>query len=360
MLDKAEDVLIKENTVNFDNVNINLKESEMIDCNVARESTVTDMGIANIDATEQVGYATIGTAERIGLAADATAQRIGLAAEATAQRVGLEGGATAQRIGLEASATAQRFGIQTLESVSDASRDVIASVDRNAALNVNTTMHHGLSNRDATERTSDKTQSEVEKFGLSELAAISNAEKYLYAGMSQNAKDILMFSANEFERVKLQAAADTASIKHQQYEDSKQLLLQNCGDTDRILSQSAFHFKDILLQNCNDTASIKMQAEIHAKDAALAARDLIHLADKNTAAIQIEALKNKEELARQIAECCCENKALILETSHKTEDLVRKLDEQRLRDELAKAREELIGLRIRSTLPPALVGSVNL
>lgn len=382
------------------NCNINHPENAMRDCNVARESTVTDMGIANLDATEQVGNASNATAERIGLASEATAQRMALAELDAVGRV--------------------------KDEVCASSRDIIAAVEREGNENLNATRAFGLSNqaesermgimnRDATERlglhnsevtineaqltqsavgrtadrtqdaiyqSASKTQAEVERFGLSELEAIRGSEKYLYSGLSQYAKDILLFNANEFERVKLQAAADTASIKQQQCDDTKQillqncdatdkvllqsashfkdLLLQNCNNTDKVMQQSASHFKDILLQNCNDTAAIKMQAEIHAKDAALAAKDLTHQADKNAAAIQIEALRNKEELARQIAECCCENKALIIEKANHTDDLIRKLDEQRVRDELAKTREELIALRVRASLPPPPVASVCL
>lgn len=320
------------NDLNVENLNINsTKEKFMNDCTIARESTVTDLGIAGINATEN-----------IGLAADATAQRGFNHADGTAQRMAIAELDAIERVAGDVSDSSRVI----LKDIHDADNHISAGIER-----------HGLFNAATTERTADKTQAEVEKFGLSELEAIRSAEQHLYTGLSQNAKDILMFSASEFERVKLQAAADTASIKQQQYEDSKQLLLQNCGDTDKIMSQAASQFKDILLQNCNDTASIKMQAEILGKDAALAARDLMHQADKNTAAIQMEAFRHKDELARQIAECCCEQKALTLETSHHTQDLIRKLDEQRLRDELAKTREELIALRVRSTLTPALVGA---
>lgn len=309
-------------------------------------------GSNNLNATHEVDQ----TAQRIGLAADATAQRVGLSADATAQRIGI---AELDAIG------------KVADEVCDSSRDIMGSVERVGIMNRDATDRTGVSSRDAierfglagqavTERTANKTQDEVEKFGLKELEAINSSEKYIYAGMSQNAKDILLFNANEFERVKLQDAANTASIKKQQYEDTKQILLQNCSDSEKILSQMSCNFKDMLLQNCNDTSSIKMQAEIHARDAALFHKDLMHQADKNTYAIQLEAFKHHETLARQLAECCCENKALILESSHKTEDLIRNLDEQRVRDELAKTREELIALRVRSTLAPSLVGAIPL
>lgn len=300
--------------------------------NIARETTVVEMG----------------------LAADATAQRGFQAADGTAQRM----------------AIAELDAIGKVESeVCDSTRDVIAAVERLGLENLSQTERLGLHNSNTTERTADKTQGdvqrtafktqdEVEKFGFRELDATVSAERNLYAGMSQNAKDILLFNAEEFQRVKLQAADNTDKIKSQQYQDTKELLLQGCRDTDALSSQSASQFKDLLLQNCNDTAAIKMQAGVLGKDAALAARDLMHQADKNTASIQLEAFRHKEELARQIAECCCEQKSLTLETSHATQDLVRKLDEQRIRDELARTREELIALRVRSTLTPPLVGAV--
>lgn len=316
----------------------------------------TDNGVLDAIHTDSIlnavnanGTNGVQTTENIGLAADATAQRIGLAAEASAQRVGLAADATAQRIGIEASATAQRLAVAELDAIGkvqdevcDSSRSIVNDIHRTDNHLSGVIERNSLYNAGVTERSSDKTQDEVEKFGLRELEAIHGAEKYLYAGMSQNAKDILLFNASEFERVKLQAAADTAMIKQQQYDDTKQLLLQNCGDTASIKAEMGAHFKDLLLQAAENAKDAALTACINSKDAVI-------LADRHAA-----------EIARQVAECCCENKALILETSHKTEDLVRKLDEQRVRDELAKTREELIALRVRSTLVPAPVASVSL
>lgn len=296
-IEKTENIIIPIN-----------KEIEMDPLNA---NYVIEKNVKSNDCLE-VGLESIASAHRAGLAAEATASRVGLAADATAQRIGLGADGTAQRM-----AIAELDAIGRVESeVCDSSRDVVREVHR-ADNHVS----------DVVERNADKTQAEVERFGLSELEAIRSSEKYLYAGMSQNAKDVLMFNSGEFQRVKLQAADNT---------------------------------KDLLLQACGNTSEIKMQAEIHARDAALAARDLVHLSDKNTAAIQLEAFRHKEELARQMAECCCEQKALTLETSHATQDLIRKLDEQRVRDELAKTREELIALRLRSTLLPTPVPAITI
>lgn len=288
------------------------------------------------------------TCLEVGLEGIASAQRTGFAAESTAQRGFNHVDGTAQRM-----AIAELDAIGKVESeVCDSSRDVIAATERLGLENlraseragdraVNSSERMGLFNNSSIERTADKTQDtverssyktqdEVEKFGFRELDAINcveksvhGAERYLYAGMSQNAKDMLL----EFERTKLHMK-----------DDHREILL-NIKDGN----------KDLLLQNCSN-----------AKDAALTARDLMHQADKNTSAIQIEALKNKEELARQIAECCCEQKELTREKANETQQLIRELDKERIRDELAKTREELIALRVRATLTPPLVGSVPL
>jgi hypothetical protein len=225
--------------------------------------------------------------------------------------VGLEGMASSQRIGLDAGSRAERIGLAELGAIDrvggdvcDSSRDIMRDI-HSAGNHVSATV----------ERTSDRTQAGVERFGLSELEAVRDSERYLFAGMSANAREIL---------------------------------LKSCADTSSIKDQSALQFKDLLLQSA-----------ANAKDAVIAACDLKHQAAQNTAAIQLEAFRHKEELARQIAECCCEQKALTLEASHATQALIRESDKERLRDERDKLREELIALRVRATLPPPLVGGLS-
>lgn len=233
----------------------------------------------------------------VGLESIASSHRAGLAAEASSQRGFNHADGTAQRMAVAELGAIDRVG----GDVCDSSRDIMRDI------------HHASNHvSSSVERSADKTQAEVERFGLSELEAIRDSEKYLFAGMSQNAKEALL----EFERTKL------------------------------LINSNA---KDALLQAANN-----------AKDAALAACNLQHQADKNTAAIQLEAFRHKEELARQIAECCCEQKALTIEKAAQTQDLIRESDKERLRDERDKLREELIALRVRATLPPPLTGTIPL
>jgi hypothetical protein len=158
--------------------------------------------------------------------------------------------------------------------------------------------------------------------------------------MSSNAKDIL-----------LQAATNTASIKEALCDDVKDLLLQGCNNTEKVMSQSANQFKDLLLQNADIAKDAAVAAALNAKDAEISrtinAKDAALAAAVNYERLSAQGDKNTCAIQAAIAECCCEQK-----------ELVRELDKDRIRDELAKTREELIALRVRSTLLPPLVGAV--
>ena len=292
---------------------IQLKAKKMSDV-MAGNSFVRESGSACVDAIHTDSI--LNAVNSNGVNNAQTTQNVGLAADATAQRGFNHVDGTAQRMAIAELDAIGRVG----EEVCDSSRDIMRDIHGADNHLSGAVERMGLYNAGVTERTASRTQDEVERFGLSELEAIRASERYLFAGMSANAKDIL-----------LKSCADTASIK----------------------DQSANQFKDLLLQNA-----------ANAKEAAITActnvKDLIILGGKHYAAIQIEALRNKEDLARQIAECCCEQKALTLETSHATQDLVRKLDEQRVRDELARTREELTALRLRASLTPPLVPAVTM
>lgn len=343
--------------------NLNVQSTKVIERAIPYRDDCLEVGLEGIASSQRAGYAAsqvaldtglaaAATARDVGLAADATAQRIGLAADGTAQRVGLDAGARAERVGHHTDSSVQRMHIAEMDAINDvghqvcdASRDGIAATERmglynsgvterNGQSNRESTERYGISNRDATERngdavlgavgrTAERTQEEVERFGLAELGAIRDSERYLYAGMSQNAKDLLLFNANEFQAIKLQA----------------------CDNADKIMAQSANQFKDILLQ-----------AAENAKDAAVTAcenvKDLQMQGFQNTAAIQQSAADNASKLAMQIAECCCELKSTVIEKANNTDQLVRQLDNDRTKEALSDAKLRILSLENRVHCDP--------
>ena len=92
--------------------------------------------------------------------------------------------------------------------------------------------------------------------------------------------------------------------------------------------QAANNLKDIQLQACEIAAASRLEN------------------DKQFALATLAASKNKEELAAQIAECCCEVKAVVNSTAVATQNLIQATEAARVRDALAAANNENLILRL--------------
>ncbi len=141
---------------------------------------------------------------------------------------------------------------------------------------------------------------------------------------------------------------------------------RNSGELKNSISASAFEtrgliqgnanihnlaLKDIQLDICKSEKNqlfemAKMQASIEKQ------------ASENTCHIQMEALKNKQDLSTQLAECCCELKEKIdrccCELKEKvdlrateTNLLLRELDSNRIKEQLAAAQQENFLLKLQ-------------
>lgn len=104
-------------------------------------------------------------------------------------------------------------------------------------------------------------------------------------------------------------------------------------------------FKDLLISNKNDFKEVLLKTSQVEKDNLLLHKDA-----------QLLALKNKSDLAKEMAHAVCKIESLIIEKSHHTNELIRKLNEQNLRDKLHKIEEELTALKLRVALSPLPVG----
>jgi len=92
-----------------------------------------------------------------------------------------------------------------------------------------------------------------------------------------------------------------------------------------------------------------------AKDQQLEMSKMQHVLERqasdNVKFVELDALRNKEHLARQLAECCCEIKEKIGESADKTNALISTLDLNKTRDELAKINTENMMLRLKASDP---------
>lgn len=258
---------------------------------------ITDMGLAEIDNTTKVGYHNSAEIHRTANHAAATAERLGLAELQAIDRGTNYAAAEINRTGDNLSADLQRMGLT------------------------------GLS---ALERNADRLQASIERHGF------NNADKTSFYG------------TKNFE-----------ATKDAEFALRKDILQGNCDIKDKIAS----NFRDSLLQAANNTAALQSHLTVGFKDGVIEAEKIAAAAQlamaTNTAALQATAAANAAAAAMQLAECCCEIKGLVKDTAQKTEDLVRDLDKERIRDQLQHAREELTALRLRASLTPPLVPAVG-
>jgi len=115
-----------------------------------------------------------------------------------------------------------------------------------------------------------------------------------------------------------------------------------------LRSQSDRNFMD--LRNANDRTSERVLSVGRdlALEMARSEERVIKQQLVDTSAIQNEALKNKNELAREVAETACAIKEKIVNSANETNSLIRKLDEERLRFALSeeKTKSLILGLKL--------------
>lgn len=312
-----------------------------------------------------------------------------VARESSLERNALAGTAQAERLGLAGSAQAERLGLENMNKIDADTQSVDETVQRFGFANLDATRVEGAEGRDATEQfgfqnlgavqrasdvgvsASESSRHASETYGYRNVIATKDAEKEVLeaicassAGLSATAREILMQNAVNSKDMLLQAASNTAHIRSDMAHGVKDIQLQACRDTDSIKSQGADQFKDVLLQNASNASAVALQNALNAKDAEISrvgnAKDAALAAAVNFERLYGQADRNTAALQASLAECCCEQKELIIERTGRTEGLIRQLDEDRVREELRFAREELTALRLRASLAPPPVAAVAL
>jgi hypothetical protein len=115
---------------------------------------------------------------------------------------------------------------------------------------------------------------------------------------------------------------------------------------------AALAAKDIQLDICEQTGKLGLQSSENFGSLSSQVLDvkckLEFQGAQNTAAIQLEALKNKMDLSAQLAECCCELKESVHSAAAQTQTVVREIESNRVRDALAAATTENLIARLRA------------
>ncbi len=118
---------------------------------------------------------------------------------------------------------------------------------------------------------------------------------------------------------------------------------RNLKATDEAKVATLLAAKDQLLETVKSRAKLSEQAAKNTgKIQFEAEKNKCHLerqASDNFNTLRFEAEKNKSFAERQLAECCCELKEKIDDRATKTDELIRREELSRLREELAEARQ---------------------
>lgn len=160
----------------------------------------------------------------------------------------------------------------------------------------------------------------------------------------------------------LNSSQERHHLDEVQHVDRKGDELRSCIERFELKNLEATKdaLKDILIDQSRKHSEIQLHMAQSFKEAE---REQL----KNFACLQLEAEKNKHALAMEIARSeakCIENschiKEFVSEKCGNTDKLLREQEERRLHSEVEKLREELIALRLRSTLAPAPIAAVTL
>jgi hypothetical protein len=312
-INRVSDFMINDSRRNVDTLSGTIERQNILAQSMgeARFKDLKDVGYRNSDfalndarrnseflsnAVERNGTASI-------LATQAAATSLGAAIERTGSAATL----ATHNVGVDLTAAIERNNLMTNTNSYNLAKDTIATVERN-----------GVQGTMATERN----------------GTMNLAETIRNAGQ---VRDLINHQATE-NRTQLQ------SIAMQQFQLAKENALA-AKETDLRVAESAFKTQQQTAAILTDMGRMKSELERQAADnAAMAARDMALLsrdiltskgeimkqASDNTAAIQIEGLKNKDSLSCQI---------------HSSYDKLVGLNTDRIRDNLNDYRAENVGLR---------------
>jgi hypothetical protein len=296
--------------------------------------------------------------------------------------------------------------------------DMTNKVDRNGSDNLRETVHQGEKDRHATEKFGLYNAGISENGADRNFAATKDGAREILLNGARDTASILVGQTGGFKDGQYFGSQNTASINSNISVNAAAVALQNATNTGNVILGQTVGFKDGLIQACGNTASIKEVSHMGFRDGLLQAsnnqaaiqqsvasgfcaveREVLGMkgsielqAANNKASLELEAAKNKAaleldaaknlasvqmtatinakdaamtasinhaSLLQKIAECCCEQKALVIEKSSKTDDLIRQLQIENLRDSRESEHVELVALRLRASLVPALVPSVS-
>jgi hypothetical protein len=219
---------------------------------------------------------------------------------------------------------------------------IIDSQNSNNLANMATSQSFFLSNRDAIERAAITANDAANRNGSDILSAVERYGSENAVSIERTKGEIISSidkTVGSIENTINKSSSDILVAQEKGNGDIKQLI----SETNNIVISSS---KDIQLELCKTTEKLALQASENVGKVEGCIKDIKSHIELQVAEVisqlHLEALNNIKVLSAQMLECCCELKELVTTTNHATQQLVRELENNRMKDALNAANMELM------------------
>jgi hypothetical protein len=319
--------------------------------------TVETHALGLRDAIERGNASISGAVERNGANGMNTTERTAGQITSAVERNGGNVMTAIERVAGEGRLTTTVVDAASRQAANDSARDILAAVERNGTASVGASKdsYNGLlasiernsgENRMTTITADGASQARLADVRRDVTASLSALEGEVLATMNKNHGDMITAVSNSAWETRQnqnthygslliegQKAAATNALQGAQFYSS--LLLEGQKLAHVTDSKADGHFAAMVSKQDNHFAALLLEQQ--------KVKECITLQLQEA---KYEALKNKQELSKEMGECCCEIKQKVDQRSQDVINTVDTLDRNRLRDEVNTINNENTILRL--------------
>ena len=319
---------------------------------IAQNAVAIERTSANgMAATERVGNQLSTSVERTAGNGMATTERATGQVATAVERNGGNIMTAIEKVAGEGRLTTTIVDAASRQAANDSARDILAAVERNggAAVGASKDSYNGLlasiernsgENRMTTITADGANQARMADVRRDITSNIISLEGEILSNLNKNHGDIITAVGNTAWETRQNQNTQYSSLLTEVQKGSAAAALQNAQyyASNLLESQKISH-------NLDNKADGHFAAMISKQDNHFAALLLEQQKVKECLTLQLqeakyEALKNKQDLSKELAECCCEIKMKVDNRSQDVINTVDTLDRNRLRDDLTVANNE--------------------
>ncbi len=319
--------------------------------------TVETHALGLRDAIERGNASISGAVERNGANGMNTTERTAGQITSAVERNGGNVMTAIERVAGEGRLTTTVVDAASRQAANDSARDILAAVERNGTASVGASKdsYNGLlasiernsgENRMTTITADGASQARLADVRRDVTASLSALEGEVLATMNKNHGDMITAVGNSAWETRQNQNTHYASLLNEGQKSAAATALQGAQFYSSLLleGQKLAHVTD-------SKADGHFAAMVSKQDNHFAALLLEQQKVKECITLQLqeakyEALKNKQELSKEMGECCCEIKQKVDQRSQDVINTVDTLDRNRLRDEVNTINNENTILRL--------------